>query len=261
MKLLKLLSICCFLSLVACTADQDFGGRSEAAEATSNTVNGSYTNMLTVDDRLYALTVESISTFDITNKANPKLINKQNVGFSIESIYHVEGVLFIGSREALHIFSLDSDGVPVRQSETEYDTFGDDVTPCDPVVAKNDIAYVTLSATESGPCQTVRPINQLRTYNVANLQNPQLLSVTDMIEPKGLGLDGQYLFVAEANNGVVVYDVSNPASPSVVSTLDGFRAYDLIPNDGILLVVGPSKITQFDYTDIENIRELSSINL
>lgn len=250
------------LSLVACSDIQDLGTRSESAADTGTEVlSGSYANMLTVNSRLYALTSESISTFDVTDGANPRLINKQDVGFAIESIYHVDGVLFIGSREALHIYTIDAAGIPVRESQTQYAAFADDVVPCDPVVAKNDFAYVTLSTTENGPCASERQINELRIYDVKDLNRPALVSTTEMIEPKGLGLDGNYLFVAESNNGIKVFDVSNKQAPELLTHIDGFRAYDLIPTGDILMVVGPSKITQFDYTDIKNIREISSINL
>ena len=227
-----------------------------------NTLNGSYARLLTVGNYLYAINNEELTTFDISITSDPIEMNKQNVGFSIENIYHHAGVLFIGSSEALHIYEIASDGIPLRKSESRYFA-APNVCPKDPVIARGDIAYVTLSTIElqDGQCFRDLAINELRIFDISDLENPVLLSTTDMKIPKGLGLDGNYLFVCEKESGLKILDVSDSNNPIVINELTEFESYDVIAKEGLLMIVCPSEIRQYDYSDINNITLLSSINL
>ena len=44
-----------------------------------------------------------------------------------------------------------------------------------------------------------------------------------------------------------------------MNNFDDFTAYDVIPLGGLLLVVGPDNLYQFDYTDLNNIVKISEI--
>jgi hypothetical protein len=227
-----------------------------------NTLNGSYARLLTIGNYLYAINNEELTTFDISNTSDPIELNKQNVGFSIENIYHQAGVLFIGSSEALHIFEIGTDGIPLRKSESRYFK-APNICPKDPVIARENIAYVTLSTVElqAGQCFRDLIINELRIFDISDLENPLLLSSIDMKIPKGLALDGNYLFVCEKELGLKVLDVSDNLNPKVINELLEFKSYDVIAKDGLLMIVCPTEIRQYNYSDINNIILLSSLNL
>ncbi len=240
----------------------------DISEQGSSAINGSYTKILAVNNRLYGVDDAFISTVDISIKDNPIVIDKQELGFGIESIYHYEGILLVGSNNRLFIMNLDERGVPVLQSSTDYVNFGDDVFPCDPVVANNTNAFVTLSEnltsiiTACGNRSVVNiPIKELRIYDIVELKSPILMKTIPMHNPKGLSLDANYLFICNDDQGIVVFDVSDINNPIQIFEKTDFKAYDVIANKGLLIVVGDGQLYQFDYADISNISLLSIINI
>ena len=74
-------------------------------------------------------------------------------------------------------------------------------------------------------------------------------------------LDGRLLFVCEDTEGLKVFDVENPVEIQLVAHFEGFTAFDVIPLGGLLLVVGPDNVYQFDYSDPDNIILISEIPL
>lgn len=256
LKLMKnLLYLFLLMCIFSCTPSQDV--------VSSGTLSGSYATMLPVDGFLYVVDDTDITTYDIEDSLNPVLIDKQNVGFEIESLFHYDGVLLIGSTTAMHIFTIDENGIPLRQSETEYTfSINEEWTSCDPIVANDKYAFVTLSTSqfvEEGCFSWNRVANDLRIYNIENFQEPELISITEMDFPKGLALTGDYLFVCEGNLGIKLFDVSNKNQPIVIWSDLTFESFDVILKDGLMMVVGPDALRQYDYTDINNITFIESI--
>lgn len=248
-----------FIALVAiqsCTVADDVGTGGSADVA-----NGSYSSMITVGDYLYRVSTRELSTFDISDGSSPTLIDKQDVGFEVESIFHRLGVLFIGSSLALHIFAIEEEGIPARASETSYGDFDIDQTPCDPVVADDTYAFVTLSTTAEDRCRRVVPINQLRIYNIENLNQPSFITSYDLTQPKGLALDGDLLFICDGFAGLRIYDRSDVNALEELYHFTGITTFDVIARRGLLMVVGPDNIYQFDYSDRSNVVQLGTIQL
>jgi hypothetical protein len=245
------------LGLTKCTAD------GVTSDSSGSVANGSYSTMITVGDYLYRVSTMDLATFDISDGSTPVLIDEQDVGFEIESIFHTNGVLFIGSSLALHIFTIEADGIPARASETAYGDFDVDQTPCDPVVADEEYAFVTLSTIvgTSGPCSRPVAINQLRVYDVIDITAPDLLATYDLVQPKGLAIDGDLLFVCDGSAGLRIYDRTDALNLEELYHFTGFTTFDVIARGGLLMVVGPDNIYQFDYTDRDNVIQLGTIKL
>jgi len=234
----------------------------------SSAASGSYANMLVVNNHLYAVNDEELISYQISADDELIEIDRKNLGFGIESMFHRAGVLFIGSTERLYIFSITDSGVPEEESRTDYSQFqGDnssgfsinwDVDFSDPVVVEGDIAYVTLASNNSNG---ISGPNELRLYNIIDLQNPILINTEQMIEPKGLAIDDGILFLCEANNGLKILNVEDSNEIIELYHFDGFRATDVIVNKGVLLVVGPGQLYEFDYSDIDNVFLTATIDL
>lgn len=231
-------------------------------ESDQSSLNGSYAKLLTVGNYLYAINDSELATFDITDKENPIELNKQDVGFKIENIYHSNGVLFIGSESALHIFIIKENGVPERKSETSYFNSAG-ITSCDPVIVSGNYAFVTLSTitNPNSSCFRSIPVNELRIYDISDIENPVFVTSLNLDIPKGLAIDGQYLFVCLEKTGLVVLDISNIEKPEKVYQLEQFESYDVIAKDGLLMIVCPTEIREYDYSDIQNIKYLNSIDI
>lgn len=227
--------------------------------------NGSYSGIVIVDNFMYQVDTESIFTYDVTNPEDIEQIDRQMVGFLIESIFHMQGVLFIGSGEALHIFEIGENGIPERKSQTNYTEFSEDQTPCDPVISDGQYAYVTLSSVSSfdfsGPCARPITLNQLRIYNVEDIAKPTEVNTIEMINPKGLAYDDDYLFVCENEGGLKVFDKSNVNDLQLIHHFEGIHTYDAIAREGLLIVIGEGAIYQFDYTSITDMELVSTLNI
>lgn len=251
-NLIYLILVSALLFTTSCEDDS-------SSNSSSTTLSGSYANMLTLGDYLYFVNDSELATFSIVDPALPVEIDRKDLGFGVESLFIRNDVLFIGSRTAMHIYRAGSDGIPNQISSTEYASF-DDFCLNDPIVANDSIAYATLSTTLVMACER-RSINELRLYNIKDLSAPVLMNTNEMIEPKGLGLDDHWLFVCEANDGLRVMDVSNPLDLREIHHFTGFRSYDVIPDHGLLMVVGPDSLYQFDYSDMDQMYQLSAIDL
>lgn len=229
--------------------------------------NGSYSGMIIVGNFMYRVNTEELTTFDVTDPQDIVQKDRQTVGFLIESIFHMEGILFIGSGVALHIFEIGEDGIPFRKSQTNYENFSQEQTPCDPVISDGNHAFVTLSSVQSieidvnNLCFRSVLINELRVYDIADLSNPEEVSRIEMINPKGLAYDGNYLFVCENEGGLKVFDKSNVLDLQLIHHFEGINTYDVIAKDGLLIVIGQGAIYQYDYNSIDDMELISTLNL
>lgn len=245
------------LFLGSCS-DQFIQGSSDMGEIT-----GQYKTMVVKDNFIYAVNNSEIITFDATNKENPLTIDIKDVGENIENLHVAEKALFIGTKTNFSIFSIAKNGIPEKRSETDHIVFQEEVVQvCDPVVANEKTAYVSLSSERTnGGCGQVIRINELRAYNIQDLNKPTLINTIIMDSPKGLALDGQYLFVANGFSGFSVFKTEVNGSLTLINSIDGFMANDLIAENGKLSVVSTEEIRQYDYSDINNIILYSSLSL
>jgi hypothetical protein len=80
-----------------------------------------------------------------------------------------------------------------------------------------------------------------------------------MESPKGLGVDGDFLFVCD-NNNLLVYSKKNILDLELKKTFPISQAYDVIPYYGNLIVTSKAGILQYSYdTTTLQITHLSSI--
>lgn len=222
---------------------------------------GSYSTMLTIGVNLYLVNESSIATYDVSNASQPVLLNSQEVGFDIESIYHHKGLLLIGSAASMFIYSLNEKGIPVREgSEDYFEPFDDTQCFFDPIVARENLAYVTLS-TDLVQCGWRFGIDELRVYDISDFNNVDHLSTFGLSNPKGLALGKEKLFVCDALDGLYVFDLSNPERPEFEQLFDGFSAFDALVRGNLLIVVASDRLLQYDISDEENIRLISEFKL
>jgi hypothetical protein len=228
------------------------GCAKEAVLDTSGT-GGSLARFTLAGDYLYTVDHTTLRVYQTTNPGQPQLVREVEIGPGMETIFPYNGYLLLGSRDGMYIFRQENAGGAanaVSQVSVTSHFFS-----CDPVVAQNGYAYVTLRM--EGPCG--RFDSRLQVYALGDMTNPDLVYEETVQEPYGLGVDDSLLFVCNGPAGLTLYDIGNPALPREVRRLEGFFAYDVIPLDGHLLVVGPDDLYQFDYTDTSQISLVSTI--
>ncbi len=220
----------------------------------SNTgTSGSLAAMTVVGDFLYTLDNQSIKVFNLADPVEPQQVgNTIELDFGVETMFPYNGLLFIGSQTGMYIFDIDIPSNPRLLAEHEH-FFG-----CDPVVANDSIAFVTVRTIEG--CRGFMDFNRLEIVNVSDPTQPYTIDEFDLNSPAGLGLDGNHLFVTDGDAGIQVFDVSDPYNASIIGNIP-VNAFDVIPLDGLLIAVGLENLYQFDYTEIHNITQLSSLQL
>ena len=121
----------------------------------------------------------------------------------------------------------------------------------------NDIAYVTVRS--GGQCGGT--LNQLDVIDVSNVSSPILVNSYSMKNPHGLGIDGDLLMVCDGNGGLRIFDATDPltAGKTELYAFKNVQATDVIPMNGVAMLIGDDGIYQYDYTDPSDIQLLSKI--
>lgn len=230
--------------------DLSFNGTAAKNPSTSGTgTGGSMARFTIMNEYLYAATQSDLLVFGIKNPTRMDSLNKVNLGWGIETIFPYKDKLFIGSNTGMYIYDNKNPSKPIRESLFQH------VRACDPVVVENDKAYVTL---RTGICGSAP--NQLQVVNVSNTQSPFLIKTYEMQNPHGLGIRNSKLFIGEGSFGLKSFDASIDTDIKLKQHLDKVDAYDLIPiSDSILLMIGKGGLYQYDYSDLSNLKLLSTI--
>lgn len=212
------------------------------SSSASTGVGGSLSRFTIVGNYLYAVDNHFLYSYDISNGANPVKTNTSAINFDIETIYPFNNRLFIGTRTGLYIYSLDTPSIPSKISEASH------ARSCDPVVANDSIAFVTLKGSSScGPAES-----GLYVHNIKNIFAPKLIKTLAMSNPEGLALNGNTLYICCNNDGLRVVNVGDPANPVVTKTLTGAYFKDaIVYNDMLICFVGTG-IMLYDISNATN---------
>lgn len=210
-----------FLILItACTKDAN----NTAADAASGT-GGSLARFTIAANHLYLADYNTIEVYDLADAANPLKKTSVNVGFGVETIYPYMDKLFIGSRDGMFIYSITNPSNPVKLGEARH------VRSCDPVVANDTIAYVTLrGGSPCGPAQ-----DGLYIYDIKNVTTPVQKNLFPLSNPYGLGLRDSVVFVCRGSSGLSLVNVKNPSLPKLMYTVEDGNFQDAIPYDNLLI--------------------------
>jgi hypothetical protein len=216
----------CFITvaMVGCTKQSE---SNFAAVGGGTGTGGSTARFTIIGNYLYTVDKQNLNVFDITNAANPSLSNVVPVGFEIETIFPFKNRLFIGSTSAIHIFNIDNPALPVKLSTAISPTA---MRRCDPVVAKDSVAYATLRT--NGPCGGTQSI--LATYDIRNIETPIQKAFNFVTEPYGLGYADSTLYVCD-RRGLNIYNITNGFQPLFVSNINNTEwYYDVIAQNNNL---------------------------
>lgn len=225
-----------------------------AAAPSGTGVGGSLARFTILGDYLYTVDNTSLITFDISAPEAPEKLDETVVTQGVETIFPLKDHLLLGTQRGMFIYKVNQSGLPAYVSQYEH------IVSCDPVVANQNYAYVTLRVSECREA-AVGAANTLDVIDISNIENPNLVNSLSLDGPYGLGLDGNVLFVCEGSNGLRVFNLDDPTAPEQVNYLDDINAVDVIPLGGTLLVVGPDALIQLDYTDINNIQVVSEMSI
>lgn len=231
----SIIHITSLLLFILSSCSKNSGSPSPSGSNSSTGIAGSLARFAIVNDHLYTVTSNEIIVMDISKPENPTEIGKKHIGFNIETIFPFNHTLFIGSQNGMFIYDVSKPAYPEFQSNYSH------ITSCDPVVANNEYAFVTLR----NGTQCSRGLNQLDIIDIKNIKQPKTIQSYLMMNPKGLAIDGNNLFICD--NVVKWYDISDIPNLKLLHTID-IRTHDAIATNGTLMLVGEDGLSQYNYT-------------
>ena len=119
--------------------------------------------------------------------------------------------------EGVYVYSIDNPAQPVQLSEFQHGT------SCDPVIADQDYAYVTLHAGTSCGGSA----NELDVLSAQDITQASLVKTYPMTSPSGLSKDGSMLFVCDGAS-VKAFNAADPTNLQLLTELNVSNAYDVI---------------------------------
>jgi len=214
-------------------------------------IGGSMARFIINGDQFYGLNQTNMQVISITDPTNPVTGSKIEMSRMVETVF-IDGTnLFIGTQTGMLIYDVSTPASPVYKSE--YNHF----QSCDPVVVQDNYAYVTLRAgNRCGNWQNVMEVIDLK-----NIMSPVLVKSYAMTEPYGLGIDNKTLFVCDGQAGLKIYNATDPLNIdlNIIKQYTNLKPLDVIPYSNVLIMIAEDGIYQYDYTDLQDIKQLSKI--
>jgi len=215
-------------------------------------IGGSMARFLTYDDYLYLLQSSNmLKVINITSSDTAEVVYDKYVGWGLETMFIYEDYMYLGATDGMYILNLQDPESPFTTSVYRH------ITSCDPVVVQGNYAYVTLRS--GNICGGTADL--LEVIDISDKSDPDMIASYGMDEPYGLGISGTTLFICQGENGLVVYDASNPydIKDNELAEFTDIKATDVIPVNDILFTIGDTGFFIYDYSDLNNIELIASI--
>ena len=204
------------------------------------TISGNY---------LYTVDQYALHTISLANVERPVRISDKSLGIYTETIYPYQNSLLLGTETGMFVYDLTNPANP------QYLTFFQHIRSCDPVVAQNDFAYVTLN---TGNRRCFNGTNELQILDIKNLNSPQLVKTMNLSTPLGLDIDNDTLYLCD--QGLKVYDVKDKKNPVQLNYFSDIEAQDVIHLPGRLIVIGTDGLHQYMQT-ATGLEKISTIHI
>ncbi len=201
---------------------------------------GSLATFAIANNHLFVLSQDTLKIFGLSTPEKPNFISATFLGFGMETIFPRDNqTLFFGANNGMHIYNIANAPAINRLSMTQH------VVACDPVVADQNYAYVTLRSTNNMGCRG--GVNVLQTYDISNLNLPRHVHNVPLSGPIGLALDQDYLYVCD--DGVKIFDRVQQDKPNEIFHAANVDALDIIKGPKSLIVLGQNGISQYEFAN------------
>jgi hypothetical protein len=214
---------------------------------------GSMSKFAILGNYLYITTANKLRPFDLSNAKNP--LAKPTIGLSsnfVETIFPYNNSLYFGTSDGVLVYDCSgSPESPVYKKRLTH------VMGCDPVVVKDDFAFSTIRSGTT--CRSNVATGLLNIYNVGFSGGNNPISTISLVEPYGLGVDKSIVVVCQGEHGLFLYDWNKPSTLTLRHSYPDIKAYDVIMKDNILIVTANNGLFQFDYSNPDAVKYLSTL--
>lgn len=210
---------------------------------------GSLARFTVVGDYLYTVDPTKLHSLSINDAEHPKEVASKILDMYTETIFPYENSLLLGTESGMIVLDLTNPANPSQVSNFQH------IRSCDPVVAENGYAYITLNAS-SQRCS--RGLNELQIVDISNLYSPQLVKTLSISAPLGLDIHNDTLFICD--NGLRIYNVEDKQNPELINYFQDITARDVIYNEGRLIAIGNDGLHQYQQSG-GNYHKISTISI
>jgi len=244
--MLKYAGLFALIILVNVTCSKESATNNNSSGSTGT--GGSLARFTIVGNYLYIASGFSLNVFDI-GKPAPVFESSIPLAGNSETIFPFNDKLFIGSTTGMFVYSLSKPAEPTLLGQAMH------VRSCDPVVANDSIAFITLRGnTACGPAT-----DGLYIHDIRNILNPVLIKTVEMPTPHGLGLKDSLLYICQQENGLSIYNVQRPEKPLLRKTIANDYFNDVIIYGDLLICYVQSGIKLFNINTPANPQLLSTV--
>jgi hypothetical protein len=235
-------------SLILWSCNKSNNTTSNGFHSGTNTgTGGSLARFIVVSDYLYVVDDRILKTYQLINNGKPILTHSVEIGFNIETIFNFGNKLFIGSQSAMYIYDISAPATPTYESSATH------LRACDPVVANQQNAYVTVRSSFNNASACGGNTNALLVYDITNIANPVLLNTVELYNPNGLALYRNTLYVCDGTEGLRIFNLEkSPSEPVLTQTItvsDGNIYFDCIAKDGYLYTMMKNGFIIYDISN------------
>lgn len=206
------------------------------------------------DNYLYTIDQYQLFVFNVSDASNPVKVVTQSIGWNVETMFLYDHHMFLGTINGMIILELTNPSAPKQISLLWH------VTTCDPVVVQDGYAYITLRSGVTCNRNANVSLNVLDVVKLsADYKTNNLVASYNMKAPYGLGIDGNTLFLCD--DGLKVFNVADKLNinNNMIAHFKDIKTYDVIPLDKFLFAIGDDGFFLYDYTNLKNITQISSI--
>ena len=246
-----ILSLFLSLFLFGCQGDQF---TENVSSVNPNGKGGSLARFTVVGDRLYTIDNDQMRIFNIDESTDPTFEQTVDLINGVETVFPYNNYLYLGTQTGMLIYDISNPSAPAYVSMYEH------VQACDPVVVQGNYAYVTIRSGTT--CRNTVQIDQLEVIDISNPTSPFAVNQYQLENPYGLGIDNDLLFVCDGNAGLKVFDITfTPQEIQLLHQFEDINARDVIPYNGLLMLIAEEGFYQYEYKPSGEMELLSLIEV
>lgn len=243
-----LILILLLATVSACSSDKSSG-----TGESSTGINGSITRFVIQGQYLYAIDLNYLKIFDLSDNDNPVLTSSIQVGYGLETIFIYGDYIYLGANDGVYVIGVSNPFQPVQMQKIQHHI------SCDPVVVQGNYAYSTQRVSAVG-CGTMWNISALVVYDVTDPLQSSLVKSIIMDHPYGLAVEGNWLYVCDpGQGGIVVYNIANPANPIEMTITSVTEPRDIILMYPYMIVSTANSFQIYNYSNPLNIYSLGTL--
>jgi hypothetical protein len=204
---------------------------------------GSLSQMMVFGQSLYVLSGGHgqsqgwLTTFDLSRPHQPRVRQVVRLDNGPEALQRHDNLLLVAGRDAVVTASLGDASRPRLLGEFRQHC----PVNYDPIVVQGSIGYRTIIVEG----RRINCTSRLEVIDLSQPHQPVLRNTHALSRPRGLAVLGERLFVADEQEGVAVFDLTDPVVPVRVGTWSMVGVKDLVLSDFDLYAMTGDEIQTF----------------